>query len=83
MAVAFTCFSFDGNMDNVGVVVKLGVYPVQEARIAKKTVRKIRRDGEVKIKYNGEIMCDKVYSYMVDCTVTGLDSGTSDALKFS
>ena len=83
MAVALTGFAFDGNTENGGVGVKLGIYRVQGAQLVKKTARKTRRDGEGKIKYNGEIMCDKVYSYMVDCTVTGLDSGTSDALKFS
>ena len=83
MAVALTGFAFDGNMENGGVGVKVGIYRVQGARIAKKTVREIFRDGEGKIKYDGEIMRKKDNAYMVDCTVTGADAGTSDAQKFS
>ena len=78
-----TGFVFDGNMENGVVGVKLGIYRVQGARIAKKTVKKIRRDGKGKIKYDGEIMHEKGDAYMVDCTVTGLYAGTSDAPKFS
>ena len=81
--VALKNFSFDGNMDNVGVVVKLIIYRVQGAWIVKKTVRKSWRDREGHIKYNGEIMRKKVGAYMVDCTVTGADYGTSDEPKFS
>ena len=83
MAVALTGFAFDGNMENGVVGVKLGIYRVQGAQLAKKTVRKIRRDGEGKIKYNGEIMRKKGDAYMVNCTVKGADTGTSDAPKFS
>ena len=83
MAVAFPGFSFDGNMENVGVGVKIGIYCVKGAWIPKKTVRKSCRDGEGKIKYNGEIMRDKFDAYMVNCTVKGADTGTSDAPKFS
>ena len=83
MDVALKVFAFDGNTDNIGVGVKLGIYRVQGARIAKKTVRKICRDGEGKIKYDDEIMCEKFDAYMMDCTVTGSDAGTLDALKFS
>ena len=39
MAVALTGFLFDGNMDKGGVGVKLGIYCVQGAWVAKKTVR--------------------------------------------
>ena len=83
MAVALKGFAFDGNTDNIGVGVKLGIYRVQGAQIAKKTVRKSCRDGEGKIKYGGEIICDKYDTYMVDCTVTGTDASTLDAPKFS
>ena len=83
MAVALTGFAFDGNMENGVVGVKLGIYRVQGAQLAKKTVRKIRRDGEGKIKYNGEIMREKGDAYMVDCTVKGADAGTLNAPKLS
>ena len=83
MAVALSGFAFDGNMENGGVGVNLGIYPVQGEQIAKKTVRKSCRDGEGKIKYDGEIMREKDDAYMVDCTVTGADAGTLDAPKLS
>ena len=83
MVVALTGFAFDGNTENGGVGVKAGIYRVQGSRIAKKTVREICRDGEGKIKYDGEIMREKDDAYLVDCTVIGVDAGTSDAQKFS
>ena len=83
MVVSLKGFTFDGEMDNGGVGVKLGIYRVQGARIAKKTVRKSRCDGEGKIKYDGEIMREKSNAYIVDCTVTGSDAGTSNAPKLS
>ena len=49
----------------------------------KMTVRKIRRDREGRINYYGEIMCKKVDVEMVDCTVTGADSGKLDAPNLS
>ena len=79
MVIALTGFSFDGNTENGGVVVKLGIYRVQGAWIAKKNVRKSWRDGEGCIKYDGKIMCEKGDTYMVDCTVTVADAGTLDA----
>ena len=56
MAVALTGFVFDGNIENGGVGVKLGIYRVQGAQMKKKTVRKNWCDGVGHIKYNGEIM---------------------------
>ena len=41
MMVALTGFAFDGNTENGGVGVKLGIYSVQGTQISKKTVRKI------------------------------------------
>ena len=46
MTVSLTGFAFDGNTENGGVDVKLGIYRVQGARIAKKTVRKNCQDRE-------------------------------------
>ena len=83
MVVALTGFAFDGNMENGGVGVKLGIYRMQGALIAKKTVRSICRNGEGKIKYNGEIMREKGDAYMVYYTVKGADFETSDAPIFS
>ena len=65
-----TGFEFDGNMNNGGVDVKLGIYHVQGARIVKKNFRNFRRNGGGRIKYDGEIIRKKGNAYMVDCTVT-------------
>jgi len=53
MAVAFTAYAFDGNVENGGDGIKLGLYRVQAARIAKKTVRKGRRDENGRMRYDG------------------------------
>ena len=58
--------------------VNLGICLMQGERIAKKTVMKSRGNRVGRIKYDGEIMRDKVDSYMVNYTVIG-----SDAPKFS
>ena len=44
MAVALIGCAFDGNMENGGVGVNLGIYHVQGAQIVKKNVRKSQRD---------------------------------------
>ena len=56
---------------------------MQGAQVANKTFRKSQRDGEGHIKCDGEIMHKKGDAYMVGCTETGADSGTSDASKLS
>ena len=48
MVIALTGFSFDGNTENGGVGVKLGVYRVQGAQLVKKTARKTRVTERVK-----------------------------------
>ena len=53
MAVALTGFVFDGNTENGGGGVNIGLYRVQGVRVTKKTVRKSRLDGEGRIKYDG------------------------------
>ena len=83
MAFALTGFAFYGNTENGGVGVKIGIYHVQGAQVANKTARKSRRDGEGRIKYDGEIISEKVYVYMVDCTMTGENAGTLDTPKLS
>jgi hypothetical protein len=83
MAVAFTAFAFDQSVENGGEGVKLGFYRVQGARVAKKNVKKSRRDENGNIKYDGEIVRQKGDAYLIDCNVTGSDEGTSDKPKFS
>lgn len=83
MAVAFTAFAFNGNVENGGDGIKLGLYRVQAARIAKKTVRKGRRDEHGRMRYDGAIVRMEGDPYLVDCNVTGSDEGTSDKPRFS
>jgi hypothetical protein len=69
MAVAFTAFTFDQSAENGGEGVKLGFYRVQGARVAKKNVKKSRRDKNGNIKYDGEIVRQKGDAYLFDCNV--------------
>ena len=83
MAVAFTAYAFDGNVENGGDGIKLGLYRVQAARIAKRDVRESRRDENDDIKFDGKIVRIKGQPYLVDCNVTGSNEGDSDKPKFS
>ena len=61
-----------------------GFCRVQEgARILKHSVRKSRRDENSNLKYNGKTVRKKDELHLVDCNVTGSDSGTSDAPKYA
>jgi len=82
MAVAVTAYAFSGNVENGGDGLKLGLYRVQAARIAKRTVRISRRDNDGKLCYDGEIIREAGDAYLVDCNVTGSHHGTSDNPKF-
>lgn len=46
MVVAFTAYAFDSNIENGGHGLKLGLFRVQGARVAKKLVRKSRRTDD-------------------------------------
>lgn len=83
MVAAFTAYAFKGNPENGGDGVKIGIFRVQGARIAKKDVRESRRDEDGKLKYDGKIVRMKGDAYLVDCNVTGSDEGTSDKPKFA
>ncbi|KAL3910874.1 MAG: hypothetical protein SGARI_001917 [Bacillariaceae sp.] len=83
MAVAFTGYAFDGNYEDGGHGLKLGLFRCNGARVAKKQVRQSRRDENDDLKYDGEIVRKKGDVYFVDCNVTGSDEGTSDKPKFS
>ena len=83
MAVAFTGFAFDRNIENGGEGIMLGFYRVQGARVAKKRVRESSRDDEGNLHYDGPIRREKGDAYLIDCTVTGSDHGTSDKPKFA
>lgn len=83
MVVAVTAYAFDSNVENGGDGLKLGLFRVQGARVAKMLVRKSRRTEEGRIKRDGNIVRRKGDVYLVDCTVTGSNSGTSSDPKFS
>lgn len=83
MVVAFTGYAFENSIENGGEGVKLGMYRVQAARIAKRQVKASRRRDDGSLVYDGPVVRDKGEAYMVDTTVTGADAGTSDAPKFS
>ena len=84
MAIACTTFAFDLNIENGGHGLQLGLYRVQRARIAKKkNVRQDYRTEKGQMQYDGEIVWMNGDVYLVDCNVTGSDTGTSDKPKFS
>jgi len=82
MVVAAVAYAFEGNIENGGDGIKLGLFRCQAAKIAKKTVRKSRWiDG--KVRYDGDIVRRKGDSYLVDVTVSGSDDGCSSHPKFA
>jgi hypothetical protein len=83
MVLALTACAFDGDVENGGDGVKLGFYRCEAARVALKAVREGRRTKEGKMKFDGEVKRKKGDIYMVDTTVTGTNSGTSDNPTFS
>jgi len=83
MALAMTGYAFDTNVDNGGHGLKVGIWRVQGARIAKRQQRESRKTDEGKTKYDGDVIRRKGDVYLVDTTVTGLDEGMSDKPKFS
>jgi hypothetical protein len=83
MAVAFTTYAFDSNVENGGNGVTLGLYCVQAARVAQSDVRESRRDESGNLRYDGDIIQIKGGAYLIDCNVTGSDEGTSTKPKFS
>jgi hypothetical protein len=80
MAVAFTAFAFDESIEDGGRGVKLGFYRVQEARAARKLVKKNRRDENGR--YDGGIIRDEGDTYLIDGNVAGSDEWTWDKPKF-
>jgi hypothetical protein len=83
MVLAMTGYAFDMNVENGGHGLKVGIWRVQGARVAKKQQRGSRKTDEGTIKYDGDIVRRKGDVYLVDTTVTGSDEGTSDKPKFS
>jgi hypothetical protein len=83
MAVAFTAYAFDSNVENEGHGIKLGLYCVQAARVAQRDVRESRHDENGNLQYDGNVIWMKGKAYLVNCNVTGSDEGTSTKPKFS
>jgi hypothetical protein len=82
MAVEFTAYAFDSNVENVGHGIKLGLYRVQAARVAQRDIRESRRDENGNLRYDGNIIWIKGEAYLVDCNVTGSNEATSTKPKF-
>jgi hypothetical protein len=82
MAVAFTGFAFEDNIENGGEAFKLGFFRAQSHKIAEKEVRQAVRQENGKLKYTGPIVRRKGDAYLVDCCVTGSKVGTADDPKF-
>lgn len=83
MALAVVAYAFDGEIENGGDALKLGLFRVQAAKIAMRMQRQGTWDVNNVLRYNGEVIRKKGDSYMVDCNVTGSDEGTSKNPKFS
>ena len=83
MLIAFVAYAFDGEFENGGDGIKLGLFRCQAAKIAKKQVRESRRTEDGRIVYDGDIIREKGEVFWVDTNVTGSDEGTSDNPKFS
>ncbi len=60
MAVAFTGYTIDDHVENGGDGLKLGFFRVQSARVAAKRVRKSRRDEFGRLRYDGEVLREKL-----------------------
>ncbi len=71
MAVAITGYAFDGSPANGGDGLKIGIYRVQAARIAKKEQRQSNRNAVGVLRYDGPILRQKGDCYFVDVNVTG------------
>ena len=81
--MAFMAYAFNLNVENCGNGVKIGLFHVQGAHIAKQDVRQSCKTNNGKTCYNGPIMHNKGDTYLIECNVTGSGKGTSDKPKFS
>jgi hypothetical protein len=83
MAVTMTGYAFDGSPANGGDGLKIGIYRVQAARIAKKEQRQSDRNAVGILRYNGPILRRKGDYYFVNVNVTVSVEGTSNKPKFT
>jgi hypothetical protein len=65
--LAFTGCAFDGDYEEGGHGLELGLFRCNGARVAKKTVKESRRDDNNNLKYDGSIVREKGNVYFVDC----------------
>ena len=72
MGIAFVAFAFKDTIENGGIAMKLGLHRAQSAKIAQRLTRNKK----------GEILREKGQPYLVDCCVTGSDSGTAKNPKY-
>jgi hypothetical protein len=82
MCVAVVGFAFRDTIENGGEAVKLAFTRCQSYKVSGKTVRESRRDENGNLKFDGPIKRAKDDLYLVDCAVTGSNSGTADNPKF-
>jgi hypothetical protein len=83
MALDLMTYAFDGEFENRGDGIKLGLFGVQLGKVALKAVCKDRYNDEGGIHYNGAVLRQGGNVYMVDVDVAGPDKGTSKDPRFS
>ena len=66
MAVAFMAYAFNLNVENGGDGVKIGLFHIQDAHIAKRDVRQSHKTNDGKTHYDGPILCNKGNAYLID-----------------
>ena len=82
MAIAVVGYAFDRKMENGGHGIKIGLFRSSAGKVAHRQVRESRRDEQGNLHYDGKVLREKGDVYMVDCNVTGSDSGTASQPKF-
>jgi hypothetical protein len=71
-AVSVAGYVFDGAVENGGDGLKLGMWRVEAARVAKRRQREATREPDTgKPWYNGDVVREKGDCYLIDTTVAG------------
>lgn len=83
MGICTVAYVFVDNVENGGVALKIDLSRCQSNQVAGRIQNASRRDDEGKLVYNGEILRNKGYLYLVDCTMMGSSCRTADDPKFT
>lgn len=83
MVLAMTGYAFEEHQENGGHGIRIGLWRIQAARIAKQQQREGPKTKDGRQVFDGPIIRQKGDVYMVDRNVTGSNEGTSDAPNFS